>query len=98
MVTTHIRSPIIFINESVDKSDPDSTIRSRLWWPRLCQGDNDGNVLVADTLNNRFLVLSATGEWYNVKLDHKIIRPWDAVYLDERFYVITDNGGLYMFE
>lgn len=63
----------------------------KLYLPRLCLSDQQGNILVADSHNNKLKVMSADGHWSVLKT--KVNTPYDAVIVDGTFYLLYWKNG-----
>ena len=72
---------------------------SKINYPYICQEDDNGTILVADTSNDRMLVLTAEGHWRRVKLNDDLQCPRSAVWWKGRLYVSTwDDETITMFQ
>ena len=58
-----------------------------LQWPRLCQVDDEGSVLVADCWNDRLQVMRADGTWRVVDLDQPVSDPRGVALCKASLYV-----------
>ena len=58
--------------------------------PLLCHGDDDGDVLIADILNQGLQVLHSDGHFSVVNIQD-MFRPQSAVYTPGRLYVLDED-------
>ena len=91
--------PRITIIASPNEASEQSYELSELQRPLICQMNDDGEVLLADYLNDRMLIVTAEGHWRQVKLNGELQRPSDAVWWNGTLYVSTwDDDKLTMFQ
>ena len=67
-----------------------------LLWPLLCHGDSDGALLVADNGNASLHVLHSDGRWSVVTMS-PVSRPYSALHIPGRLYVLTNDNKLQMY-
>ena len=59
-----------------------------LQYPKLCQEDSEGALLVADVDNHRLQLFDKRRKWSIVDVKPKIRCPARAVYVDNTLYVV----------
>ena len=90
---------IEIIDDSHEAASRGRTVKSRLRGPRLCQEDDEGNVLIADYANNRLLMFTSDCKWYDVTPGGDLNSPNGAVWLSGRLYVSSwVDKSITMFE
>ena len=82
--------PDITVQSTLSNAPKDKSLSkaSKLIWPRICQEDDDGAVLMTDS-NNGLLALSTTGQWSKMKLNSELLWPRCAISWGGRLYVST---------
>ena len=61
---------------------------------RLCCGDGEGSVLLADRWNNRLQMRDNMGQWHVVDLEPPVHKPVSAVLVGETLYVVSAPGSI----
>ena len=73
---------------------PGSGAPGELLLPYICATDTSGETLIADCGNNRFQVLSASGQWSILNLEPPIRSPMRACLVNGTIYVSDRNNDL----
>ena len=66
---------------------------TNLQYPRMCQMDENGSTVFADTGNDRVLMWSVQGGWSILDIDFDLRRPVDARLWNGQVYVIDQEGN-----
>ena len=74
------------------------SVKNRLSYPRLCQEDNDGNVLIADSWNHRLLLYTSDCKWHDVTPNGFLAIASGAWWLNGRLYANSYDCLITMFE
>ena len=69
-----------------------------LYWPRICDTEASGSLLIVDSWNDRLQVMSAYCQWSIMQLDPHVKKPQSACLVNDTLYVnhLNENGNWFI--